>query len=167
MFTIVDEWEIYTAHQNEKKTDKEKQIFKRGFNIINKLIAILVIPKLYRHTKSKSIGNTKTAINSSYIIKANDNSQYYIWCLKANDIDTLVYFQDGNAYLCKFCEKYLNLENGIYEIINLNGEHQYIPINDIVATFSDYDMAEGFARKCLGKDGEIICLNRSNHKSRT
>lgn len=103
--------------------------------------------------------------NASYIEEADTNSKFYEWCLDATDINTLVYFENGKAYLYEFDYEAIDKETGLYLAITPSGEYRYIPINNAIS-FEDHESAYQYAYQMLGNEDNIVCVSYPSHSKK-
>lgn len=103
--------------------------------------------------------------NASYITEATIDTPYYEWCMNATDINTLVYFENGKAYLYEFDYESIDKETGLYLAITPSGEYRYIPINN-ATSFGDHESAYQYAYQMLGNEDNIVCVSYPSHSKR-
>ena len=103
--------------------------------------------------------------NASYITEATIDTPYYEWCLNATDINTLVYFTDGKAYLYEFDYGLFDPETGLYAAITPGGEYRYIPVVNTVS-FDNHESAYEYAYQMLGNVDNIVCVSYPSHSKK-
>ena len=116
----------------------------------------------YENYETRKSNNKR---NASYIEEADTNSKFYEWCLDATDINTLVYFENGKAYLYEFDYESIDKETGLYLAITPSGEYRYIPINN-ATSFEDHESAYQYAYQMLGNEDNIVCVSYPNHSKK-